>query len=223
MTEPTLTVHHLNNSRSQRVLWLLEELEVPYALKLYQRDPKTMRAPPELREVHPLGKAPVVTDGPHTLAETGAILEYILDRHDTRGLRPAPGTQAHLDYRYWLHFAEGSAMPPLVMTLVLRRVPSQLPFLLRPIGRAIGKGVEKGFLGPQVAGNLALMESALAQGWFAGDSFSAADVQMSFPVEATAARFGLQPYPKLADWLQRIQARPAYRRALEKGGPYAYA
>lgn len=223
MTEPSLTLHHLNNSRSQRVLWLLEELEVPYALKLYQRDPKTMRAPPELRQVHPLGKAPVVTDGPHTVAETGAILEYILDRHDTRGLRPAPGSQAHLDYRYWLHFAEGSAMPPLVMTLVLRRVPAQLPFLLRPIGRAISKGVEKGFLGPQVAGNLALMEAALERGWFAGDAFSAADVQMSFPVEATAARFGLQPYPRLADWLQRIQARPAYRRALEKGGPYVYA
>lgn len=223
MTGPALTVHHLNNSRSQRVLWLLEELEVPYALERYQRDPATMRAPASLRAVHPLGKAPVVTDGAHTVAETGAILEYLLDRHDTRGLRPAPGSEAHLRYRYWLHFAEGSAMPPVVMTLVLRRLPSQLPLLLRPIGRAISKGVEKGYLAPQVADNLRLMESALQEGWFAGDAFSAADIQMSFPVEATAARFGPQPYPRLADWLSRIQARPAYRRALEKGGPYAYA
>nr|WP_305123136.1 glutathione S-transferase [Roseomonas sp. GC11] len=218
-----MTIHHLNNSRSQRVLWLLEELEVPYALKLYQRDPKTMRAPPELRAVHPLGRAPVLTEGPHTVAETGAILEYILDRHDGGRLRPAAGSEAHLRYRYWLHFAEGSAMPPLVMTLILRRLPAQLPILLRPLGRAISRGVEKGFLGPQVSDNLALMEAALEQGWFAGDSFSAADIQMSFPVEAAASRFGLAACPRLAAWLERIQSRPAYRRALERGGPYAYA
>ena len=221
-----ITVHHLNNSRSQRVLWLLEELGLPYEIKHYQRDSKTMLAPPELRAVHPLGKSPVITDGEATVAESGAIIEYLIDRHGNGRLRPAIGTPEFLQYRYWLHFAEGSAMSPLLMKLVFDKVASSpMPFFVKPIARGISAQVLKSFVMPNIERQLDFMESELAQRpWFAGAEFSAADIQMSFPLEASAQRAGLDARrPKLNDWLRRIHARPAYKKALERGGPYSFA
>ena len=221
-----ITVHHLNNSRSQRVLWLLEELGVPYEIKHYQRDPKTQLAPASLRQVHALGKSPVITDGAATVAESGAIVEYLVEVHGGGRLVPAPGTPERLRWRYWLHFAEGSAMPPLLMKLVFDKVKSApMPFFAKPIARAIADKVMDGFVGPNLVRNLDFMESELASSpWFAGAEFSAADIQMSFPIEASASRAGLDASrPHLMAWLGRIHARPAYRRALERGGPYDYA
>jgi glutathione S-transferase len=221
-----ITVHHLNDSRSQRVLWLLEELALPYEIKHYQRDSKTMLAPPGLRAVHPLGKSPVITDGEATVAESGAIIEYLLDRHGNGRLRPAPGTPEFLQYRYWLHFAEGSAMSPLLMKLVFDKVASSpMPFFVKPIARGISAQVLKSFVMPNIVRQLDFMEGELAQRpWFAGSEFSAADIQMSFPLEASAQRAGLDASrPKLHDWLRRIHARPAYKKALERGGPYSFA
>ena len=219
-----ITVHHLNNSRSQRILWLLDELGVPYEVKRYERDAKTMLAPPELHAVHPLGKSPVITDGDKTIAETGAIVEYLLDTYGEGRLVPAAGTPEHLRYVYWLHFAEGSAMPPLVMTLVFSAIPARVPFFIRPVAKMISETVQKSFLRPNIEAQLKLMEAELAKGgWFAGESFTAADVMMSFPVEAAATRGGLSVSPKLTEWVARIQARPAYQAALQRGGAYAYA
>jgi len=223
-----ITVHHLNNSRSQRVLWLLEELGQPYEIVRYQRDAKTMLAPPELLAVHPLGKSPVITDGDVTIAESGAIIEYLLEtRGAGAGLRPVPGTPEARRFTYWLHFAEGSAMPPLVMKLVFQKVKSSpMPFFVKPIARGIADKVLSTFIDPNLKRQIAFMEGELAHGpWFAGAAFSAADIQMSFPVEAAAQRAGIdaQRTPHLADWLRRAHARPAYQRALERGGPYDYA
>ena len=219
-----ITVHHLNNSRSQRVLWLLEELGVEYEVKRYQRDATTMLAPPALRKVHPLGKSPVITEDGLTVAESGAIVEYLVDRHGRgSGLKPPANTQERLRYTYWLHYAEGSAMPPLLLSLVfskLRTAPA--PFFVRPVINGIVDKVMTSFVNPQLKTHLDFMESELAsRDWFAGDEFSAADIQMSFPVEAAAARGGLgSQQPNLLNWLARIHARPAYQRALAKGGPY---
>jgi glutathione S-transferase len=219
-----LTVHHLNNSRSQRVIWLLEELGVPYEIKHYQRDAKTMLAPPELKAVHPLGKSPVITDGADTVAETGAIIDYILTRYGEGRLVPPAGTPEKLRYTYWLHFAEGSAMPPLVMTLVFGEMPKRMPGLLRPVGRLIAGTAQKSYLGPAINAQLDLIEAELTRSAnFAGDELTGADIMMSFPVEAAASRIGLGPRTKLTAWLQAIHARPAYQRALQQGGPYAYA
>jgi glutathione S-transferase len=223
-----ITVHHLNNSRSQRVLWLLEELGVPYEIRHYQRDPATMLAPPELLAVHPLGKSPVITEGGLAVAESGAIIEYLLETHGgATGLRPVAGTPEARRFTYWLHFAEGSAMPPLVMKLVFQRVKSApMPFFAKPIARGIADKVLSTFIDPNLKRQIAFMEAELAHGpWFAGGAFSAADIQMSFPVEAAAQRAGIdaQRTPRLADWLKRAHARPAYQRALERGGPYDYA
>ena len=218
-----ITVHHLNNSRSQRVLWLLEELGLDYTVVRYQRDPKTMLAPPSLRAVHPLGKSPVVVDGDNVLAESGAVLEYLVERYDAaRTMAPSPGTPEHLRYRYWLHYAEGSAMPPMLLSLVFSRLKqAPMPFFVKPFARMVADKTLKSFVGPQVRLHLDYMEGELGRArWFAGDNFSAADIQMSFPVEAAAARAGLGAYPRLADFLARIHARPAYQRALEQGGPF---
>ncbi|RYZ71384.1 MAG: glutathione S-transferase [Lysobacteraceae bacterium] len=218
-----VTVHHLNNSRSQRVLWLLEELGLDYNVVRYQRDPDTMLAPASLRKVHPLGKSPVLVDGDNTLAESGAVLEYLVERYDlAHRFAPSPGTPEQLRYRYWMHYAEGSAMPPLLMSLVFSRIrQAPMPFLVRPVARGIADKVMKTFVGPQVKLHLDYMESELGKsGWFAGEDFSAADIQMSFPVEAAAARAGAGGRPNLARFLQRIHARPAYQRALEKGGSF---
>jgi glutathione S-transferase len=221
-----LTVHHLNNSRSQRVLWLLEELGLPYEVKRYQRDPRTMLAPPELRAVHPLGKSPVITDGPRAIAESGAILEYLVERHGDGRLRPAAGSEDALRYRYFMHYAEGSAMPPLLLKLVFDRLErAPMPFFARPIARGIARKAKAGFITPQIDTHLAFLEAELAgRPWFAGEAFTAADIQMSFPLEAAAARGGLAAdRPRLLDFLQRIHARDAYQRALQRGGPYALA
>ena len=223
-----IVVHHLNNSRSQRVLWLLEELGVPYEVKRYQRDLKTMLAPPELRQVHPLGKSPVIVDGEGAdaavVAESGAIVEYLLDTHDAAGrLRPRAGTADRRRFTYWLHYAEGSAMPPLLLALIFGRLPKgPMPFLIRPIVKAVAQKAMDGFIAPQIRKHLDFMEGELKQRpWFAGDAFSAADIQMSFPLEAYATRGGLDASrPALWDWLRRIHAMPAYQKAIEVGGPY---
>ncbi|MEP6504110.1 MAG: glutathione S-transferase [Betaproteobacteria bacterium] len=223
-----ITVHHLNNSRSQRILWLLEELGLPYEIKRYQRDAKTMLAPPELLKVHPLGKSPVITDGDVTVAESGAIVEYLVDTYGaSANLRPAKGTPESLRYTYWLHFAEGSAMPPLLMKLIFMRIKSTpMPFFAKPIARSIANKVLSGFVDPNLERQMAFMEADLAKGpWFIGEAFSAADIQMSFPIEAANQRAGLSAAktPRLLDWLARAHARPAYQRALDKGGKYDFA
>jgi glutathione S-transferase len=219
-----LIVHHLNNSRSQRVLWLLQELEIPHVVKYYHCNAKTMAAPPELLAVHPLGKSPVITDDSITVAETGAIVEYLLLKYGNGRMVPEAGTPDRLRYTYWLHFAEGSAMPPLVMTLLFTEMPKQMPALLRPVARLIGNAVQTSYLRPQIDRQLSLMEAELERSaWFAGPGITAADVMMSFPVEAAASRVGLGERTKLSAWLAAIHARPAYQRALEEGGPYAYA
>jgi glutathione S-transferase len=221
-----ITVHHLNNSRSQRVLWLLEELGVPYEITKYERDPKTMLAPTTLRDVHPLGKSPVISDGDITVAESGAILEYLVERYDDGRLAPAIGTPERLRWRYWMHFAEGSAMPPLLIKLICEKVArSPMPFFARPIARAISSQVQAMVVEPNLKRQLDFMESELAHSkWFAGSEFSAADIQMSFPLEAAAQRAGLDASrPKLMGFLKRIHARPAYKKALQRGGPYSFA
>lgn len=218
-----ITVHHLNNSRSQRVLWLLEELGLPYEVKRYERDPETMLAPPELRQVHPLGKSPVVTDGGLTLAESGAIVEYLVDRYGNGRLIPAPDTPERLRCTYWLHYAEGSAMPPLLIKLIFDKVEqSPMPFFAKPIARGIVKRVKDSFINPQITQHLDFMETELGKStWFAGEDFTAADIQLSFPLEAAAIRAGLNASrPKLMAFLDRIHARPAYQKALERGGEY---
>jgi len=219
-----ITVHHLNNSRSQRILWLLEELGLPYEIKRYTRDPETKFAPPELRAVHPLGRSPVITDDSNTVAESGAIIEYLLDRYGDGRLIPAARTPERLAYTYWLHFAEGSAMPPLLMKLVFDKIETApMPFFVKPIARAISNNVNTLLIMPNVERHLSFMESTLVQSeWFAGSEFTAADIQMSFPVEASRGRAGLnESRPRLMRFLERIHGRPAYQRALEKGGPFS--
>jgi len=221
-----ITVHHLNNSRSQRVLWLLEELGLEYEIKPYQRDRQTMLAPPELRAVHPLGKSPVITDdsapGGLTLAESGAIVEHLADRYGAGKLAPAFGSAERVRYLYWLHFAEGTAQPPLLLKLLFDRIKTKSPLLVRPIARAIADKALTTFVLPNLGRNLDFMESELGKSeWFAGAQFSAADIQMSFPLEAARARGGLdEKRPRLMRFLEKIHSRPAYRRALERGGKY---
>lgn len=206
-----IIVHHLENSRSQRILWMLEELGLAYEVKRYERNPKTMLAPPELRRVHPLGKSPVIQDGDTIVAETGAIVQYLVEKADGR-LGPPPHREAILRYRFFLHYAEGSLMPPLLVKLVLSRVPV--------FGKAAQKRIQ-----PMIDNHLDYLERELGgREWFVGDQLTAADIMLSFPLEAARARAGLDASrPNLAAWLARIHARPAYQRALERGGPYAYA
>ena len=224
-----LVVHHLNDSRSQRVLWLLEELGVPYEVKRYERNSKTMLGPPELKAVHPLGKSPVITDGELTLAETGLITEYVCDRYGQGRLAPPKqvgvDSPERLRWLYWLHYAEGSAMPPLLLKLVFGAMPQRAPALMKPLVKAIAGKAEDGFINPQLKLHADYWEAQLAgSGWFAGPEFSAADVMMSFPVEAGASRVGYgEDRPNLRAFLARIHARAAYKRALERGGPYAFA
>ena len=221
-----LTVHHLNNSRSQRVLWLLEELGVPYELQKYERDPQTMLAPPELARIHPLGKSPVVVDDGAVLAESGAIIEYVLDKYGAGLLRPPAGTDDRRRFTYWLHFAEGSAMPPLLLKLVFDRLEGgPMPFFVKPVARRLSRKVKTTMIEPNLKRQLDFMEGELERSeWFAGQTFTAADIQMSFPVEAAQQRAGLdESRPRLMAFLKKIHARPAYRRALERGGPYSFA
>ena len=207
----TIIVHHLENSRSQRVLWMLEELGLPYEVKRYERNPKTMLAPPELKAVHPLGKSPVIEHDGRIVAETAAILEYLVELADGR-LGPPPHRDAALRYRHFMHYAEGSLMPPLLLMLVINR----LGLLGRPARSRIQAMIDQ---------HLDFVEAELAsRPWFAGDVFTAADVMMSFPLEAARQRAGLDSgRPATTAWLKAIHARPAYADALERGGPYAYA
>jgi glutathione S-transferase len=219
-----ITLHHLENSRSQRVLWLLEELGLQYRVKRYARDAATKLAPASLRKVHPLGKSPVITDGELTVAESGAIIEYLVGRYGTGSeLRPAEGSPQRLRYSYWLHYAEGSAMPPLLLGLIFRKMPeAPMPFFVRPVVRGIAAKVQQSYVQPQLALHFDFMEAELGRfEWFAGPAFTAADIQMSFPVEAAGAAGLLgDDRARLQAFLERIVSRPAYQRALKKGGPY---
>ena len=227
-----ITVHHLETSRSQRVLWLLEELGVPYDIVRYARDPKTRLAPPELKAIHPLGKSPVIVDGAVTVAESGAILEYLVECYgaqaqgDAADLQPQPGTPQHRQCRFWMHYAEGSLMNWLVMKLVFMKIPTQrMPFFVRPVARGLCAQVQDRLIDPNVATALAFMDDHLAKhAWFAGDQLTIADFQMSFAVEAALARGkDAASFPRLKAYKEKMQARPAYRRALEKGGPVIMA
>ena len=219
-----ITVHHLENSRSQRILWLLEELGVPYEVKRYARDPETSLAPAELTAIHPLGKSPIIADGETIVAESGAIIEYLVDKFGDGRLTPADGSPDKLAYTYFLHYAEGTFMPLMVISLIMARIEAApVPFFLKPVTRGIANKVREGYLDESVRRNLAFLEATLAsRRWFAGDEFSAADVQMSFPVEAAAVRTDLgKEFPAMAGFLDRIRSRPAYMAALQKGGPYS--
>ncbi len=214
-----ITVHHLNNSRSQRVLWMLEELDVAYEIKRYQRE-ASMLAPEALKKVHPLGKSPVITDGDRVIAESGAILEYLAERYDSENRLKPVDDDARLQARYWLHYAEGSLMPLLVMKLIFGRMGKPpVPWLLRPIGGAFGKGVQKAYLDKQLTTHREFIEQHLSRNaWFAGTQISIADVQMSFPLQAFSARGGAENSPAIQAWLSKVQARSAWQRALQQGG-----
>jgi glutathione S-transferase len=220
-----IVVHHLEASRSQRILWLLEELGLGYEVRLYKRDPKTKLAPSSLKAVHPLGKSPVITDGDTTVAETGAIIEYLIEKYGEGRLIPPPGTDDRRRYTYWLHYAEGSAMPFLVMKLIFTEMPKQGPRLAAPLLRMIGNKVGDAFLDPNIATHIRFWEDSLANSlWFAGPELTGADIMMSFPVEAANARGALRGnFPRINAFLAAAHARPAYQRALAKGGPYPYA
>ncbi len=217
-----LTVHHLENSRSQRILWLLEELELEYELTRYPRDKKTKLAPAELKRIHPLGKSPVITDGKKVIAESGAIVEYLLANYADGRLLPKAGTAEHGRYQYWLHFAEGTFMPLMIISLIFNTIEEKTPFIVKPIAKGISGKVKKDYLTPNISRNLAFMEQTLTDHkWFAGRSLTGADILMSFPVEAASVRTDLSgDYPKLQGFLERIRARPAWQRAIDKGGPY---
>lgn len=218
-----LTVHHLENSRSQRILWLLEELGLEYDIKRYGRDTETSLAPPELRDIHPLGKAPVVVDGDVTMAESGAIIEYLVQRYDDGKLRPAEGGADWRTYTYWMHYAEGTFMPLMIISLILSRIENgPMPFLIKPIARGIAGKVRSGYLDANVARNLEFMDQTLGTSkWFCGDHLTAADIQMSFALEAAEVRTDLKRnYPHLAGFLEAARSRPAYKAALDRGGHY---
>lgn len=216
-----ITVHHLNNSRSQRILWLLEELELPYEIKYYQRNPITMLAPDSLRKIHPLGKSPIITDGDITVAESGAIIEYLLEKTKSN-LKPSANTVEARRFTYWLHYAEGSAMPPLLLSLIFSKVAkAPVPFFIKPVTKSISATVMKAFIAPQLKLHFDYMNEELEKyKWFAGNEFTAADIQMSFPIEAAGARGLLKDRKNLEHYLKRIQSRAAYKKALAKGGPY---
>ncbi len=219
-----ITVHHLNNSRSQRVLWLLEELGLIYEVKRYERDAKTMLAPSALKAIHPLGKSPVITDNGRTIAETGAIIEYILENYGDGRLIPKPGTDERLRYTYWLHYAEGSAMTPLLLKLIFNRIPANAPGLIRGVVKTVMKKAQERISDPQIGMHLTYWDNELSRSqWFAGAEFTAADIMMSFPLEAAAHRAGGRSRPMVAAFLDSIHRRPAYIAALKKGGPYDYA
>ncbi len=219
-----ITVHHLNNSRSQRVLWLLEELGVRYEVKRYRRDAATMLAPPELKAVHPLGKSPVITENGRTIAETGAIIDYIIERHGNGRLVPPPGTDERLRYTYWMHYAEGSAMTPLLLKLIFTHLPANAPSLLRGLVKSIMAKAQERLSDPQIRTHLDYWDNELSKAeWFCGTDFTAADIMMSFPLEAAAQRANAKSKPMVKAFLDRIHARPAYQAALKTGGQYDFA
>lgn len=221
-----LTLHHLNNSRSQRVLWILEELDLKYEIRRYERDPQTLRAPVALAHVHPLGKSPVLEDNQDghrdVVAESGAILEYVVDKYGQGRLRPKDGTPGFLKYRFWMHFAEGSMMSPLLVRLIMDQVEkAPLPFFVKPIAKKISQAVKERASTPEITRQLDFVESELQKTpWLAGEAFTAADIQMSFPLEAAQARGLLGSRRAIAGYLDQLRMRPAYQRALKAGGSY---
>lgn len=220
-----ITVHHLDNSRSQRVLWMLEELGLPYEIVRYRRDADTQLAPASLKRVHPLGKAPVLVDGTITMAESGAIIDYLAQRYGREALLPAPETPAYREYVYWLHYAEGSLMPPLLVRFIFDQIQAApMPFFVRFIVNRLVAQVNRRFLDNQLHSHLNFVADHLAcHEWFAGSAFSAADIQMSFPLEVAMTRAGAaDSFPRLKAYVDGLQARPAYRKALAAGGPYRY-
>lgn len=220
-----IIVHHLENSRSQRVLWLLEELELEYRIKQYKRDPATMLGPDSLKKVHPLGKSPVIQDQGRVIAESGAIIEYLIDRYGDGRLIPPPGSDDRLAYTYWLHYAEGSLMPMLLLKIVFDRFAHPpMPLLMRPAAAVIALGVKAKFVTPRINQHLDFIEGELEKStWFAGEELTGADIQMSFPLEAAVARAGADDRPNIRAFVERIHERPAYQEALRRGGPYDYA
>lgn len=220
-----ITVHHLEDSRSQRVLWLLEELGVDYEIKLYKRDPKTMLGPESLKQIHPLGKSPVLEDDGRAIAESGAIIEYLVEHYGDGRLIPPAGSDERLAYTYWLHYSEGSLMPLMLLKLIFDRLAyPPMPLVMRPAAALIAMGVKGKFVAPRLKDQLDFIEGELAKStWFAGDEFTAADIQMSFPLEAAVARNAIgEDRPNIRNFVKTIHARPAYQKALERGGPYAY-
>ena len=220
-----ITVHHLNNSRSQRILWLLEELNVEYEIKRYERDPVTIRAPKSLQAIHPLGKSPVIQDGDIIVAESGAIIEYLVRQYGSKQFLPEENSQTYRDVIYWLHFAEGSLMPPLLMKMVFDKLKqSPMPFFVKPIAKQISDKVMKTFVSPEIKLLLEYIDNYLSERtWFVGEHLSGADFQMSFPLEACVARGTVdQNYPNILAFVQRFQSRAAYLAALERGGDYDY-
>ena len=217
-----ITVHHLNNSRSQRVLWLLEELGTKYEVKYYERD-KDMRAPKELKAVFPLGKSPVITDGGTTVAESAVIIDYLVDKYGNGRFKPAAGTPEHLRYNYFLHYAEGSVMPPLLVSLIFNKIQGPpVPFFMRPITKAIATAVKKQFYGPELKNHFDFLESEMkGREWLLGKELTGADFQMSFIMEAGKTRGQLDSRPNLKSYLERIHARPAYKKAIEVGGSFS--
>lgn len=218
-----IKLHHLNNSRSQRILWALEELEIPYEVIRYERDKVTMRAPAALRAVHPLGKSPVLEDGENIIAESGAILEYLVDKFGSGRLKPSPGGQDELRFRFAMHYGEGSVMPPLLVKLIIDKIESApVPFFLKPIFKGISQQVHKAYISDQLQTHFDFIESELRRSkWIAGDQFTAADIQMSFPIEAAAARGVIRPEHKaIRSYIDRFRSRPAYLKAIQVGGPY---
>lgn len=221
-----VTLHHLNNSRSQRILWLLEELDVDYDIKHYERDSETNLAPAALRAVHPLGRAPILTHGDVVIPESGAIVDYLVQHYGKETFSPPADSKAYQEYLFWLHFAEGSLMPPLVAKMILEkaRLKAAKPFFVKPIADKIIDGIINAYYGPNLNQSLAYIEAYLEQNkWFAGESPTAADVQMIFPLEALVASGKADSLPAISAYVARVHARPAYQRALEKGGDYAYA
>jgi glutathione S-transferase len=221
-----ITLHHLNNSRSQRIIWLLEELKLEYVIEFHKRDSKTYLAGDSLKGIHALGKSPVISDDKTgmTLAESGAIIEYLVQTYG-KNLIPEQGSEAYWQYIYWLHFSEGSLMPPMVMNLVLGKMKeSPMPFFVRPIAKKIADQIVKQFSGPNIKRSLEFVEAHLSKNtWFCGDQLTGADIQMSFPLEASAARGMVDQYPNILAYVKRFQALPAYKAALAKGGDYDYA
>lgn len=216
-----IRVHHLEKSRSHRILWLLETLGVDYDIEVYQRDAKTQQAPESLKKVHPLGKSPVISDGELTVAESGAIIDYLVSRYGEGKMQPSANERSEwINYRYWLHYAEGSLMPLLVMGLVFSQIPKQSPWLIKPLAKGISSTVQQRFINPQLKQHLELIEAHLTErGNFAGVWPSGADIQMSFPLQAIAATQSLASYPAIAAFVARIENDPAWQRVVERAGP----
>ncbi|MEQ1104224.1 glutathione S-transferase [Acinetobacter ursingii] len=210
-----LTLHHLEQSRSFRILWALEELQQDYQIQYYKRLP-TYAAPPELKQIHPLGKAPILQDDDRAIAESAVILEYLQSKYDLQNQFKPQNDEDAFQYLYWMHYAEGSLMPLLVFQLVMNNVGKNVPFIIRPIANKITDGIKAGFIRPRLKDHIVFLEEYLSQHDYFAGQFSFADIQMSFPLEAILTRTTGQ-YPNIQAFLTRIQSRPAFQRAKQKG------